>query len=566
MAKQKTPTVELIRQRYEKCYDFNRQIGLYENVEVNENFFIGNQWEGVVANGLPTPVFNFLKQVVLFQVATISSDNMKLQATAMPCGGSLTERELEKIALIVTKEFSAIMEREKIASKCREYLRDAAVDGDGCIHFYFDPTVKNGQSVTGEICSEVLQNTRVHFGNPNSRNVQDQPYILISRREIADDVQYRAEQLRKEGLNKIDDPETIQPDSEKFKNTFDSYTDDKVTVLTYYYKNRETGTIWCAEATETAMIRDPYDTEYTLYPLVWLNWDYRHDCYHGQAMISGLIPNQKFINKIFAMAAVSMITQSFPKIIYDQTRIKNWSGGIGEAVGVNGNIADVAKVMEGAPINPQIAQFMELCIQKTRTFLGASDVAMGDSRPDNTSAIIALQRAANTPMELTKQNHYQCVEDMGRIFMDMMAAKYGVRKVETEMELDEPGMQPLGMQLQGETFLVDFDFSILREVRFAIKQDVGASSYWSEMATMQTMDNLLMNHLITPQQYIERLPSGYITGKQKLLDELKASAGAAPAAPAGTGISPETISSTEIPVEANAGNGSLQRALNREGV
>ena len=38
-------------------------IDLYENVQTNENFFIGKQWEGVRSNGLPTPVFNFLKRV-----------------------------------------------------------------------------------------------------------------------------------------------------------------------------------------------------------------------------------------------------------------------------------------------------------------------------------------------------------------------------------------------------------------------------------------------------------------------------------------------------------------------
>ena len=54
----------------------------------------------------------------------------------------------------------------------------------------------------------------------------------------------------------MDDPEAIMPDSEQFKNEFDSYTDDKVTILTYYFHNRETGTIWCMEACECGVIRD----------------------------------------------------------------------------------------------------------------------------------------------------------------------------------------------------------------------------------------------------------------------------------------------------------------------
>ena len=567
MAKNKQiPSLEKIIKNYEKGFDFNQQIGLYDTVKVNEDFFVGKQWEGVEANGLPTPTFNFLKQVVLFQVATITSDNMAINVTPMPSVSRFTSAQLEKIAEIVSHQFAAIMERNRIAQKCREVLRNAAVDGDGCMHFYFDPTIENGQLVKGEIIAEVIENLRVIFGNPNSRDVQSQPYIILPRRELVDDVRYRAEELKKAGLCKLEDVDSITADSEKYQNRYDSYTDDKVTVLTYYFKNRETKTIWCIEATEKGIIREAYDTEYTLYPLVWLNWDYIQDCYHGQAMITGLLPNQKFINKMFAMVGISLLTTAFPKVIYDRSRIRNWDGSVGTAIGVSGNVQDVAKTIDGASVNPQISQYIELCIAKTRSFLGASDVAMGDSRPDNTSAIIALQRAANTPMELTKQNYYQMVEDAARIWIDMMSVKYGTRTVEVSLDMDKPGEQPLGMNLPEQQFTQDFDFSRLKEIQFAIKQDVGASSYWSEMASMQTLDNLLMNKLITPKQYIERLPNGYITKKQELLADFEAQAMAAAMPPAntGTGMSTETTSEN-IEVNPGSGNASLQRALNREG-
>lgn len=562
MKKMKTPTNEEIQARFARAYDFNQQIGLYDNVKVNEDFFIGNQWEGVESNGLPTPTFNFLKQVVLFQVATITSDNLAIQTTPLPSASPYTSAQLEQITEIINQQFAAIVERNRIVTKNREFLRNAAVDGDGCMYFYFDPTIENGQLVKGEIVAEIIENLRVHFGNPNCRDVQKQPWIIISRRELVEDVRYRAEEMKKAGQCRITDVESITADSEKWQNRYDSYTDDKVTVLTYLFRNRETKTIWCIESTEKGIIREAYDTGYSLYPLVWINWDYIHDCYHGQAMITGLIPNQKFINKMFAMVGISLLTTAFPKVIYDRNRIRSWDGSVGTAVGVNGNVADVAKVIDGASVNPQIAQFMELCINKTRSFLGASDVAMGDSRPDNTSAIIALQRAANTPMEMTKQNMYQCVEDMGRIWIDIMAAKYGTRKVESSMSMDKPGEQPLGMNLGSQKFMIDFDFSQLKSVQVAIKQDVGASSYWSEIANMQTLDNLLMNHQITLKQYLERIPSGYIAKKQELINDIAAMA--APQGGVGTDISKDTTSE-QMPVAGGSGNGALQRALNREG-
>ena len=565
MAKMKIPDLKEIITRFEKAFQFNQQIGLYDTVEVNENFFIGNQWQGVEANGLPTPVFNFLKQVVLFQVATITSDNLAVQVSPMPSTSPYTVAQLEKIAEIINHQFNAIIERNRIVTRNREFLRNAAVDGDGAMHFYFDPTIENGQAVKGEIMAEIIENTRVLFGNPNCRDVQQQPYIMMPRREMVEEVRYRAEQLKEAGLCKLEDVGAITADSEKFQNKYDSYTDDKVTVITYYFRNRETKTIWCIEATEKAIIREAYDTEYSLYPLVWINWDYIQDCYHGQAMITGLLPNQKFVNKMFAMVGISLLTTAFPKVIYDKNRVK-WDGSVGTAVGVNGNVNDVAKTIDGASVNPQIAQFMELCINKTRSFLGASDVAMGDSRPDNTSAIIALQRAANTPMELTKQNLYQCIEDMGRIWLDIMSVRYGTRMVETSLDLDKPGEQPLGMNLPTQNFMKPFDFSILKKIQLAIKQDVGASSYWSEIASMQTIDNLLMNNKITLKQYLERIPNGYIAKKQELINDIESAAmGIPPASNAGTGMSKDQMSE-EIPVAGGSGNAALQRAINQEGV
>lgn len=572
MKKQHIPTCEEIVKRFEKGYGFNQNIDLYDQVKVNEDFYIGKQWEGVQSNGLPTPTFNIFKQVINFHVATITSDNMAIQTTPLPSTSRYSARELERVCEIINHQIAAIMENNNIVTKNREFLRNAAVTGDGCLHYYFDPTVDTGQLVKGEIRAEVLDNIRVIFGNPNCRDVQRQPYILIPRRELVEDVQWRVAELKEQGkkdgttYTKVAEPEDITADSEKFQNDYDSYTDDKVTVITYYFRNRDTGTIWCIESTEYQVIKEAFDTGLSLYPLVWINWDYIRDCYHGQAMVTGLMSNQKFINKMFAMVGVSQISMSFPKVVFDKNRVAKWTGDVGAAIGVNGNVNDVAKVIEGAPVSPQIAQFIELAFDKTRSLLGASDVAMGDSRPDNTSAIIALQRAANTPMELTKQQDYQAMEDSARIWIDMMGVYYGTRMVEVKMDMGNPGEQPLGMNLEPQIFQQPFDFSTLKGVRFSVRLDAGASSYWSEMANVQTLENLKMNGDITTVQFLERLPSGYLAKKQELIDELKASGGlmAPGTGNTGTGMS-TTTTSRDMPVQGGAGNGALQRAINREG-
>jgi citrate synthase len=58
-------------------------------------------------------------------------------------------------------------------------------------------------------------------------------------------------------------------------------------------------------------------------------------------------------------------------------------------------------------------------------------------------------------------------------------------------------------------------------MKFRIKIDVGPSSYWSQITTMQTLDNLLQSEKITFLEYLDRLPAGHITNKQELIETRK---------------------------------------------
>ena len=393
-------TPQKVSAEYEAGLKFNNGIDLYDAVNTNENFFIGKQWEGVQANGLPTPVFNFLKRVVLFCVANVSTDNLKLHAKPLPSSGKNNEAAMEALTDILNDQFGSIFEFNKMGSVIREFCRNAAVDGDGCTYTYWDSDVSTGQPSKGALKTEVLMNTQVMFGNPNSRDIQSQPYILIERRMLVKDAKERAKAF---GAGE-DDVDLIKPDSKDSGNNFmDELGGNKVTVILKLWRDKKDGTIHGYECTREAVIRKEWDLGIDLYPVTWMCWDYVQDCYHGQAMITGLIPNQIFVNKLFAMCMISLMTLAYPKIVYDRTRVAKWSNRVGAQIAVNGNVDNVAKIIDPASISPQIAQFIDLAISYTQKFLGASDVALGDTRPDNTSAIIALQRAAATPMELTSR-------------------------------------------------------------------------------------------------------------------------------------------------------------------
>ena len=543
-------TPQKVSKEYDAGLSFNQGIDLYDCVQTNENFFIGKQWEGVKANGLPTPVFNFLKRVVLFSVANVSTDNLKLHAKPMPSSGQMPAAFGEILSNILNDQFASIFEFNKMGSCIRQFCRNAAVDADGCTYTYWDPDVETGQPSRGAIRTEVLMNTQVMFGNPNSRDVQSQPYILIERRMLGKEARKRAKANGGEAdMIQADEKESGDP-------RMDNLGGNKVTVLLRLWRDDDTGTIHGYECTRNAEVRKEWDLGISLYPITWMNWDYVQDCYHGQSMITGLIPNQIFVNKLFAMSMISLMTLAYPKVLFDKTKVAKWSNRVGASIGVNGGVDNVAKIMDPACIIPQISQFIDIAISYTQKFLGASDVALGDTRPDNTSAIIALQRAAATPMELTKQNLLQSIEDMGRIYMEFMSEYYGNRYVEVRLPEGRGSMVTM------------FDFSVLKRIPFSVELDVGASSYWSEIASMQTLDNLLMQNKISTVEYLKRLPAGQITDRETLIAVLEqqqqmqmAAAGMPTEQTQGGGPAEEA----PLPVRGGPGYGGLQRKINQTG-
>jgi hypothetical protein len=215
---------------------------------------------------------------------------------------------------------------------------------------------------------------------------------------------------------------------------------------------------------------------------------------------------------MFAMAMMSQMHTAFPKAIYNKNVITAWNNGVGAAIGIDADLQtsvnNVASYMTPGNMSEQVFKLIDLAIQYTKDMLGATDAALGEINPDNTSAIIAVQQSSSVPLETVKRNLYQYVEDIGYIWLDMMASNYGKRKID--------------VMVMGKRVVKDFDFSKLKDMKMRIKIDVGPSSYWSQITALQTLDALLERDRITFQQYLERVPNGIIPKSQELIEELKA--------------------------------------------
>lgn len=171
-------TPQRVWQEFTRAQNFNNAIELYETVEQNEDFYIGNQWRGVNAPNLDHPVMNMLCRVVKFFISSVMSDDIGISVTDFDESSAM-----KPVLDMLGVQFDQIMEGCGFKRKAREVIRNSAVDGDGCMHFYFDPEDDmQGASGTaeafrltptpGHIEAEIIENTNVHFGNPQSGDVQ----------------------------------------------------------------------------------------------------------------------------------------------------------------------------------------------------------------------------------------------------------------------------------------------------------------------------------------------------------------------------------------------------------
>jgi len=186
-----------------------------------------------------------------------------------------------------------------------------------------------------------------------------------------------------------------------------------------------------------------------------------------------------------------------------------------------------------AEMGNQIFTLIDKAMEYTKECLGATDAQMGTARAENTSALMVLQTNSEVPLENIRAGSNEWVESIGDILPDMMGTYYGVRPVIVEQEFEEIVTAPGGMpQIDPMTGLMktqkivrkvvkEFDFSQLKHITLNLKVDVGDTTYYSEIAMTQTLDNLRKDGTLDVIQYLERIPDKLIPKKQELINELK---------------------------------------------
>ena len=539
-------------QRYEQGKLYNTRLvpSQYDLVNTNVEFFAGNQWVHLPQTGamqkLPKPTFNIIKRVASLFVASLTSSASSISFDDM---GYYTGREpsenweCESVAEVATTQVQNLLEKFKMDYRIREALFDGAQTGDYCAHFYWDaeaiPYSGARGREKGEIRMELVDGINVLFGNPNSADVEKQPYILIVGRDNVENLAAERTAHTAKG-----DMERINADSEIFeqigvggRTELEDDGENGKALYIYMYEKKN-GTVHVTKATKSCVIYEDIDTGLSRYPIAWGNWEKQKNQYHGRALVTGIIPNQIFINTMFAMVMRHLQLMGFPKTVYNADLISQWSNEVGQAIGVRGlmpgqDISQVACNLQPADMSNQIIMAIDKAVNYTKDCLGATDAQLGNVKPDNTSALMVLQSSAEVPLENIRAGLYEWLEDIGAILLDMMGTYYGVRSVMRERSFEEPmldeGKMPVIDRESGrlKTHYVKrmvacpYDFSVFKNLWFHVRVNAGATTYYSEIAMVQTLDNLRRDGVLEVVDYLERIPDKLIPRKAELVREMK---------------------------------------------
>jgi hypothetical protein len=120
-----------IWQEHKDRQTYNQNMGFYETIEENNEFFIGNQWGDVESGDLDLPVFNIIKNGINMFIALIKSNDISF---LLSNGAKGSKEDYTQLFKSTEFEVNSIIEDQKIKPSFDECLKQAAIEGDMAIY------------------------------------------------------------------------------------------------------------------------------------------------------------------------------------------------------------------------------------------------------------------------------------------------------------------------------------------------------------------------------------------------------------------------------------------------
>lgn len=503
---------------YEIGKTYNQRHNMYTEGKENYDFYHGRQWEGVnKPKSQAEPItLNIVKPIVKYKVAIINQNNYEIVFNPNTYSSKEELQKIKDITRGLTQFVSRTWEKSQSGKIVRSIIKNGCINSEGIIHFY------NNEE---RIESEEIDKNNIFYGNENTSNIQEQPYILITYRKPVKQIREKARNLRERGLNSLSDKdiESIVSDLDVEEQQGKEFMQQEVSpmcLVIMRFERAENGEIWVSESTKTCDIMEPQNTKCKVYPFAHFIWEDEKGYSRGVSEVRGVIDNQREINKTATRRAIAVKLGAYPKLVVATDFIKNKEAlsQVGATIEVNGmkasDVHTIATYLNPAQISPDAYNLQQGLMNDSRELAGAGDTATGQINPERSSgkAILAIQQASQQPLNEQLENFKYFLEDCAKIIFELIKVYFlnGLKLYRSVDQYNELG--------NVETYEEPFSISKkeLEEVDVNLKIDITPTSAYDRYAQELSLENLLLKGLITLEEYTDALPDGSAMPKPTL--------------------------------------------------
>ena len=503
---------------FEKGKNYHRQTNIYTDTDRNYRMYNGNQWDGANLGGVEPVQKNFIKPIVKYKIAVIHDNLYAINYSSQNAENIEFHREADRYCDMLNRYAARVWEKDKMDFKGRRVSKDAAINDEGIIYVNWDEE-------TMMPVNEIVKKNDIYYGNENDDDIQNQPYILISKRmPVSNAIEFALDH----GLSEAD-TDFIIGDNDTFEESGEAAkleVDNMVTIVYKMYKLN--GTVHYSIATRWIEIVKDTDLGISLYPIAHFNWEEKEGSARGEGEVRYLIPNQIEVNRTEMRRVLTVKQQAYPQKVADVSKIENPTAlnSVGGVIKTNGApVEDVKKIVgtiTPAQMSPDVRQLQEDLINVTRELAGAGEAATGQADPEQASgrAILAVQQASQAPMTEQKESYKNFIEDIAKIWLEYLIA-YSADGIRMEEEIDDPTTGEKMIQL------VNVPQVTLQQLQATVKIDVTPKSVYDRFAQEQTIENLLLQGFFSAQRvgelatYAEVLDDDSVAPKLKIKEAIE---------------------------------------------
>lgn len=473
--------------KFQKCKSYIEKKQLVSKTKENWNFYLGDQWEGIDADGERLPVLNFIEAVIKYKVAVVSQNVMTATFSDIN-----SNQDFAELCEALNKSFSESWEKAKMDDVLWEVTEAGAVQGDSYAYWGDGDTKKP---------PKILPNTCVLLGDENEKDLQKQPFILIYERLNVEHVKSIAKQ---NGISKEDIELITSDDNKELIATNKDEVEGKVGSVIMLSKNTD-GFVEITRSTKHVVYEPTRELRHMraetgeklgsgqkMYPLVNFVWKRVPNNARGVSEVAQLIPNQIAVNKTIARRAITVKLTAYPRIAYNSAALQNPEDldKVGAPLEVNGGAESVNQMisyLNATNISQDAEKLQDALITLTRELAGAGDYATGNVNPEQASgqAILAVRDNAQTPLNRQVAVRSQFVEDVALLWFDLWTA----------FSIDNSG----NFEIDGEIYPMEF----VQELIPSIKIDVSQDDTWTKTAEQQWIDAIYQKGDMTLEEYVE---------------------------------------------------------------